>query len=183
MAPITPLLKKIIQRMDEFGIVAGLLAATFIAGYEWKHPKLQGPKKSPRSVEIATCEDSEVAPSFFHDGALILKQDIGEKKSRVFVVESDELHGYNPFTWTLELYPEFPTYGLLVKSAYLHRTNDSLAFYHPLRWQRQGGQFPVSVPPSEAKEKILVLLAISGDQEIPTDCKRLVKATVGPPTE
>jgi hypothetical protein len=183
MSPLRQLWKEIVELKDAILIVIGFAVGPFFLGYEWRHPELHGPKESPQSVEIASCKVSEVASSFFHDGAIILKQDMGKKKSRVFVAESDELHGYNPFTWTVELYPEFPTYGLLLKSAYVQRTSDNLAYFHPLRSQRQGAQYPVSVPPSEANEKIFVLLAISGDQEIPIDCRRLLKTTVGPPTQ
>ncbi len=187
MSELRELIEDIVKLKDALLIVITFAVGSFFLGYDWKHPEPQRPKESPRTlargVEIATCKVSEVASDFFHDSALILKQDMGEKKSRVFVAESDELRGYDPFTWTLELHPEFSTYGLHVRSAYLQRTDDNLGFYYPLRWRRQGGQLPVVVPPSEANEKIFVLLAISGDQEIPTDCKRLLKTTVGPPTQ
>jgi hypothetical protein len=187
MSELRELIEDVVKLKDALLIVITFAVGSFFLGYDWKHPEPQGPKESPRTlardVGIATCKASEVASDFFHDSALILKQDMAEKKSRVFVAESGELHGYDPFTWTLELYPESSMYGLNVRSAYLQRTDVNLGFYHPLRWRRQGGQFPIVVPPSEANEKIFVLLAISGDREIPTDCKRLLKTTVGPPTQ
>jgi hypothetical protein len=141
------------------------------------------PRNSPQRVEIAACRASDKIPDFFHDAAIILKQDMGEKKSRVFLAESEELDRYNALTWTIELSPEFSSYGLHIRSVHLKRISTPLDFYHPLSWQRQGERFPVDVPAPESKDSIFVLLAISGDQEIATDCKRLLKTSVGPPTQ
>lgn len=182
-------LKNLFEGIRTVVAIIALCSISFGLGFKWRTPaqpeqthSVEVPRTLPQKVDIATCRISNTAAGFFHDSAIILKQDMGAKKSRVFLAESEELGRYNPFTWTVELWPEFSSYGLHTRSVYLRRIGSPLEFYHSLTWQRQGSRFPVDVPMSESNDRILMLLAISGDQEITADCKRLLKTTVGPPT-
>jgi hypothetical protein len=117
----------------------------------------------------------------FHDTAIILKEDMGTQNSQVFVANSAKLGRYGQFTWVVERVPEMTMYTPQMRSAYLERTDITGEFYHPLRWRREGERFSIDVPDSEPMDKVVVLIALSSTQEIPSDCTRVLQATVAPP--
>lgn len=124
------------------------------------------PAGPPQKVEIATCKpirNQLEAPPLMRDSFDILQEDMGQKKkkkySRFFVAESEVLDRYKPFVLTVEV-PGFSQYTLHVGKVYLVRKFGDEEFW----WM--SGQDPIEIRHAESGDRIVILLAFSGEEEV-----------------
>lgn len=178
---MSELLRQIVGLKDAIQIVVVFAIGSFYAGYNWKTPQPDQPRTLVRKLDIATCKAHDANSPIFHDSAISLKEDMGNQKSEVFVASSAQLGRYGQFTWVVERVREMTMYTPHMRSAYLLRTDVTGEFYRPLRWRREGETFSIDVPDSEPTDKVVLLIALSSTQEIPSECTRLLQATVAPP--
>ena len=168
MAPLVPFIKRIIQLMDEFGIVVGLLVVAFALGYDWKRPV---PPDSPRTVtthvEIFSVESG---PDAFNGADAFLRDSLHELQDLhtngvVSVVRSVELDHYEHFRWVVSLADGFQyDFAMSQSGAYLKAlTRQPTSFTVLDSGGRQGPPYreiTVEVPPSEKSEQVVLVLCI-----------------------
>ena len=178
---MSELLRQIVELKDAIQIVVLFAVGVFYLGFNYNTPQSDQPRISIRKLDIASCNMPDANSPVFHDSAIVLKEDMGDQKSRVFSVASATLAHSGEFTWIVERVPEITMYTAQMRSAYLERTSRAGYFYHPLKWSREGERFSIDVPESEPTDKVILLIALSGTQEIPSDCSRVLQTSVTPP--
>jgi hypothetical protein len=186
MAPLVPFIKRIIQLMDEFGIVVGCLVVAFALGYDWKRPV---PPDQPRTiatqVDILSVESGSDAfrgaDAFLQDSLHAL-QDL-HTDGVVSVVTSSELDHNQHFQWVLSLIVDFqPNFALSQSGAYLRVLDRHPASFTVLDPRgRQGppyGEITVEVLQPEKGEQIVVVLCIYPTRpgaKFPGNVKRMLE--------